>query len=348
MVGITELSGSSASLISADEVASKRETGTMEGKKQQEQPTMPSVDEAACRIQRMLAAEQVLLKRDDHALLASSSTQSSSPNSVWREKVAQWCYDVCDRLGENRTCVYVAMNALDRYNAYFVQSRKARMNERTYEVSSMTALFLAVRISGSTGRDFTIQDLLCMSRGGVTSLDITTVGTDMIRVLDWDHRVVAPLDFVRAYLEFLPSPPPAASSSVTRSDESILNSASYLVELAVCDSLLASSKSSDIALAAVLNSMLADAGPRTQDFVIAIRAVTDTDPETAEITSLRRRLHRLYSFSVDNNAATSSAPAIIEEDEGETTTMEICPNIQSSAAVRTVSEGSICPAVVIE
>jgi len=295
-------------------------------------PPCSPTEEARNKLHRMLAAEDLIRRQTDHQLLCTSSSLSSSgcqPSIVWREKVAQWCYDVADRLGEGRSCVYVAMNVLDRYCAHFVASERA-MDERTYEVASMTSLFLAIRISGSG--NLRIQDLLSMSRDGITPQDIVLAGTHMIRVLTWNHRIVTPFDFVSTLLDNFP----ATSSSSSR--ETIHDSACYLIELAVCDSALSGAKASHVALAAVLNAMRAEFWCHASEFATLASATTNIDPESEVMTSLRNRLHRLYSLSYDNRSTTP--PHIVPDDEDEE--LEVVDSFRSSVAVRNISEGSMC------
>ena len=118
-----------------------------------------------CLLSRMIDDEIEMRNANDHETLARVS-RLNSPNMIWREKVTQWCYDVVDHLNESRDLVFVAMNILDRYSALYMSSST---NERDYETAALTALFLAVRISG--GRSLDAPDLVRMSRLGVTTQD---------------------------------------------------------------------------------------------------------------------------------------------------------------------------------
>lgn len=270
----------------------------------------------------MLEVEETFREQKDHKQLSLRPLRCS-PNAVWREKVSQWCYDVADHLGESRSTVYVAMNILDRYCA----NQKEDMNEQRYEISSMAAVFLAVRISGSG--NIRLQHLLEMSQGELTAQDIISTGTDMIKVLTWDHKVISPRDFVTAFLDLLPS---------TIGYETLLDSACYLVELAVCDVVLSRCKASDVALAAVMNALVAVQANEVDLFAETIK--TSTSLNIQDLEGFRNRLHRLYTMSFDSRR--QDGPHLIGDDE------ESPPVFLSSVAIRSVSDTDLCTTTTID
>jgi len=282
--------------------------------------------EARC-LRQMLGAEDKILEQIDHLRLASSCCSDTSPNVIWREKVAQWFYDVADHLGESRSIVYVAMNILDRYCVSFASKNEAPLDERQYEISSMTAMFLAARISGSG--NLRIPSLLRMSRGGITTGDIVSTGSSMIKDLTWGHRILTPAEFVAAF---------AAMVSVEEEVRTnLIESASYLVELAVCDRSLSRYKASELALSAVVNAMRATVmGDQTTAFIKGIKTATNLNPDSEETHLVRRRLHRIYTMSYDSRQ--TSMPHLIPEDD-----MEVSQAFQSSAAVRNISDPELVP-----
>lgn len=328
----------------------------------------------------MLAAEAIIRQQRDHRLLLSSPpgchhNRSSCyhPSATWREKVAQWYYDVVDRLGESRSLVYVAMNVLDRYCATYyheTSNNKVILDGRAYEIASMTSLFLAVRISGSSS-SFRVQDLLSLSRRecSLSHQDVVSAGTAIVSALTWDHRVVTPSDFVAAFVEMLPRTSSttrrqhASASSSSRVD-AVLDSACYLAELAVCDGSLSGAKASDVALAAVLNAARAAGdlahnsggfcGFQVNEFAAAVRAATNgaANPESEQVLALRNRLHKLYSSSYDSQGAGS--PHLVPDDDDDEEEMdreeeeveEVAyrgGNFLSSPAVRSISEDCLRP-----
>lgn len=188
----------------------------------------------------MLTDEAQLLENHDYIALRMNGF---SQNLVWREKVAEWCYKVTDHLGEDRSVVYSAISILDRFCA----NPKNQMTEPDYQVASMTALFLSVRISGSGG--LTVQDLASMSRGDISERDIVSVGTKMIKSLSWDQRLLTPFDFLRVFLLSLPK------SAIESDKLSLRDTAYYLIEISVYDAVLSKRPASEVAAAAFLNSI---------------------------------------------------------------------------------------------
>ena len=123
----------------------------------------------------MVGEELYRRSRDHLALIPRQSPLTH--NFAWREKVAMWFYDVVDILDESREVVYIAMNILDRYHVAHPSS--AASDNFAYELTAITALFLAIRMSGSVSLE--VQDLLQMSRSGIQGRDVLLTGTEMVK-----------------------------------------------------------------------------------------------------------------------------------------------------------------------
>lgn len=246
-------------------------------------------------------------------------------NPVWREKVTQWCYDVIDHLNESRSIVYVAMNILDRFTAK--QEPDAVVSDTTFELASLSALFLAVRISGSG--NLRLSQLLAMSRSSFTAKDIIDMGTRMIKTLTWKFRVVTPLEFVKAMCEEFPS-------SVEKSTkQDILDSASYFVEISVCDTSFATKRASHTALAAVLNALNENRSLSLAQFNQTVEAITKHVSDSRQVMESRIRLRQLFNESCENKRVGS--PHIIVDDDTIPTCVseESLPNLDSEKSVMT-------------
>jgi hypothetical protein len=289
------------------------------------QPLPSSQDTGAVqqKIQSLLEKEAIIRKQVDHTEL-NETDLSCTPNLVWREKVAHWCYDVIDHLNESRSVVYVAMNMLDRYCAVSTNDGSP-MDEQTYETASMTALFLAVRIAGSG--NLCLQELTSMSRGEIQVRDIISMGNCMVKSLTWEHRIITPLDFVGVWLGLI--------SQDLRSQR-VLDSACYLVEIAVCDTSLSKSKASDVALAAVLNSLRSPRSIETKNFVKAVKHASGIVLNTLEFSSLCARLQGIYSQSAESS--NSSGPHLVIDEEDEPIQASPC---HSSTVVRSISSDDL-------
>jgi len=222
----------------------------------------------------------------------------------WREKVALWCYDVCDHLGEDRRVVFVAMNLLDRYCTALGHSC---IGERWYEMASLTALFLAIRIAGSSHID--LAQLGSLSRTGFSLEELASSGKAMVRVLRWDHRIVTPQEHLLAYSKLFQ----CASTG------KLLEVATYCTELAVCDVSFAMRGSSSIAIACMLAAAEAVLDISEVEMIQAVLCQSDLIADDATTHLLRERATKLYKESYDDHQPTG--PAIIEEEDE---TIECC------------------------
>jgi Cyclin, N-terminal domain/Cyclin, C-terminal domain len=255
---------------------------------------------------RMLTIESAA-ETDD---LVRSSPRCDSP-LIWREKVVKWCYDVVDHLNEDRSIVYVAMHILDRHCASMLPS----MNVRRYEVASLSCLFLAVHLAGSG--ELSLSDLVTMSRRDVSMSDIVAEGKAIIRIIS-HHPVVTPLDFVRSVIQKLPA--------LQRLAPVLLDSASYMIELAVCDHFFSDYKSSVLAVAALHNALPG------ADLRAAVLKATAPAVDPTHVAVCCTRLACIYSQSVEHLRQENGGPHWIEDDDEEET---VVPSRKRDPAVRT-------------
>ena len=283
-------------------------------------------EESRLRLMAMIAEENESRNTNDHRALRDAS-HSSAPNLVWREKVSQWCYDVADHLGESRDVVYLAMNVLDRYCV--VRSSSSRvLNERDYEIAAMTALFLAVRVTGITTLE--LPQVMRMSRVGVNIQEILEIGTNMTNSLSWERRLTSPLSFVRAMLELLDVP--------TELKDSLLEASSYLVEVSVCDAYFSGRNPFNVGCAAVINAI----GVGTQCRLSQAQSdkfyhqLLELHKDREEVSSLQLRLHHIYSQSEENR---NSSPHVIMDDE-DTVAAVVVPLIPQDT-IRVISSSSL-------
>lgn len=252
--------------------------------------------------------EAALRLCNDHISLEAARDPS---NLVWREKVCQWCYDVIDHLDASRDIVYVAMNILDRF-CVVESSTKFSRDEKAYELAAMTGLFLALRLSGSSGLG--AADIARMSRRGIKVQDIVKMGKSMIKKLSWERRLPTPLSFVRGFVALLPS---SVNENTRRS---LLDSASYLVEIAVCDSFFSGIAPSKVAFGAIVSASGGD-GTRQineterKELYNKIHEMAGLQRDSPELRAVRSRLHHIYTQSEDNN---SGSPHVIPSSESET------------------------------
>lgn len=269
-------------------------------------------------LRQLLALEEATYNSGAAEEFNLTELEGHHTNPVWREKVTQWCYDVVDHLKENRTIVYIAMNILDRFTVK--QEPGTNLSDKNFELASLSALFLAVRIAGS-GK-LRLSQLLGMSRSAVAGKDIIAMGTRMIKTLSWSYRFVTPLEFVKAMCEELP---PSINDEIK---QDVLDSASYFVEISVCDVAMSRKRASHTALAALLNALNENRSIELPSFNHAVESITKFMPESREVMQTRIHLRQMFNESSERQQVAS--PHLIVDDDS--TALPTCVSDDSLAS----------------
>jgi hypothetical protein len=266
-------------------------------------------------LQRMMDTEEVNRSvTNDHRAL--KDVDPSFHKQVWRERVAQWCYGVLDYLEESRDVAAVAMNIIDRYLA--VLSKESSLStplvigEFDYEVISFTALFLAIRVSGSN-KELEISELLRLSSssGAPQARHIVSAGNSILEKLSWNHQILTPNSFLRELvallmIEFHEEEATTVKAMACESVSNLVEFAAYLVEVSVCDiyfSAVAPSKIAfgALALAMMCNSDLFSTGCRHKAFLShffrIVHELTSMNIECPQMNSILSRLLHVYNQS---------------------------------------------------
>lgn len=272
--------------------------------KNQEQSLQHRNIDGMVKLEQMLDLEAKLhLQNSNDETFALHFT----PNQIWRDRVAQWCYDVADHLNECRSVVYVAMYILDHYCALKTETENEALDERSYEIASLASFFLAFRVSGYVSLD--VADLVSMSRGRVTIQEILSVGKEIVQGMKWNYRLLTPFDFVRTFVSIL------SSHLSPLKLGAVLNEAAYLCELAVSDFELMHTRASDLAIAATLNSLELNAKSHVKTFGGVVKGGTGILVEAGRFHGIRSRLKVLYCGKIAD--AGPQIPNIILEDDQE-------------------------------
>jgi Cyclin, N-terminal domain/Cyclin, C-terminal domain len=286
----------------------------------------PASLRCGCRIQTLLRDEAVFRSRSDQ--IAFENSTQLPQLSLWRDRVAQWYYNVVDHMNAPREVVFLAVNFLDRISAH--DSVNKPISKEEYEITSTTCIFLALRVfSGRT--DLRVSDLLqvCESRLQVT--DIQDTGARLLRNLSLKTPVINPSTFAKAYLQLLQ---PVVSAEVALS---LLEVAMYLIELSVCDHYLAKVPASELAFAAVVASIKsAIAGTQIdgkfQDqFLKALEDETSLPLYSAEIQRCYARL--LANYNQSDEGITIVGPVLIQDDPETPTPCHADDSTQSLVAL---------------
>jgi hypothetical protein len=308
----------------------------------------PSSNEkvALLNLERMVKEERSSRSEGDFvALLQVDDDDMSSHNQLWRERVAQWFYDVLDYLEESRDVAYVAMNVLDRYLAVLSTDEPPLMISSIqpfdFEVMAFTSLFLAIRVCGSN-TDLQVPELLQLSTSGAQPRHILAAGNNMLQKLSWNCRVITPFAILKDLHELLVQQWNSSQNSRRLADltpeqaNSLLEFASYLVEVSVCDSYFSCTPPSQVACAALTLACMSEQStfgalleflPRF--FEVLCRDIS-LDLDSVQMKPVVSRLFDVYTQSHEaaaSAAADAPAPAQVPVDIDETDGNTLCLNI---------------------
>ena len=234
-----------------------------------------------------------------------------------RRKMCMWSSQVVDffKFG-SRESVHMASAYLDRFlSSSDEAAQRALMNRKEYQLFSMTALYLAIKIQETIEVDLSIMEKL--SRGDYTAKDFRRAEVQLIRALRWRLNDPTPAEFVRRFVSLLPadvdSPPSSNSlSSPTSSEEKhehvmsdeymIMDFARFQTEISVTDYSFVVTKPSLIATASVLNAVdtienLSLTNQQKQDFVLAIQDASEINIHSPEVRGVREKLKIRFNKS---------------------------------------------------
>lgn len=277
-----------------------------------ESPTLVSAQHLSM-LNKMMDLERTnRFMSNDHRALREADP--SFHKEVWRERVAQWCYDALDYLEDSRDVAAVAMNIIDRYLAVLYEesdlSKPLVIGEFDYEVISFTALFLAIRVSGSNN-ELEISELLQLSSNSRVpeARHIVSAGNSMLQKLSWNNQILTPNSFLRELVAVLVTEHDREQDSYMSSENlsSSVEFASYLVELSVCDSYFSAVAPSKIAFGALALAMICGHSDLLSNghqyngflshFFQIIQEHTSMMLESLEMNSILSRLLHVYNQS---------------------------------------------------
>lgn len=204
-----------------------------------------------------------------------TSKENGVPYGEWRRKICQWSFKVIDHFKIDREVVSCALNILDRYLGRGQQSLdmdvcpcaecQRKVDSRTFQLTAMTSLYLAIKISDSgddhnpSSRRLRLTSFVELSRGQFCPKDITQTERAILKELQWKVYPPTPMTFVSFLLRLMPSHESLPYNS-RKSYDLVLHVlhelARYLSELSVClGSISMAHTPSQVAYASILLSM---------------------------------------------------------------------------------------------
>merc|ERR1719330_2064758 len=207
------------------------------------------------RLLVMRGQEDSLYHCSDYFEQILSARKGDSNNNaidpLCRAKMAQWCYQVIDFIQFSRETVAISMDYLDRFLCSGCPRAEQVMNcRKEYQLASMTALFMAIKINEPIMIDMVM--LTELSKGIYTKEDFAKMETDILSGLNW--RVSGPTaqSFVAHLLALVQHSRTTTALSPSELKK-IFDLSSYQIELSVGEHKLITHKPSTVAIASILN-----------------------------------------------------------------------------------------------
>jgi hypothetical protein len=215
---------------------------------------------------------------------------------------------VVDHFDLNREVVSTTMSHLDRYLA--VYNGTEPVDKNLFQLLAMTCLYLSIKLNEYKhllipGAKSTMDTILQLSRGFFTLEEMEKMEYEVLQRLRWHvHPPTAQL-FVKHFLLFL-----------SIEENELQDLAQFMIELSVMDYFFVSYKPSEIAMAALLNSMdrLGSQANLTNDFPFNCNFV---DIHSPAVHACRERLSLIYAQANEQGGVEfpEATPARTEEPE---------------------------------
>ena len=200
-----------------------------------------------------------------------------------------------DHFDLNREVVSIAMNHLDRYLAAF----PGTVDKNLFHLLSMTCLYLSIKLNeykhllipGSTS---SMDTILQLSRGLFTLKQMEQMEYDVLQRLQWHVHPPTPQLFVKHFIFLF---------SVEQHEVNDL--AQFMVELSVMDYFFVNHKPSEVAMAALLNSMDRLHPQATYHLDLPFES-EHVDLNSSNVQACRERLALIYAQANDESTSSSS------------------------------------------
>jgi hypothetical protein len=167
-----------------------------------------------------------------------------------RVRMVEWCFQVVDFAELNRETVNIAMSLLDRYlSSSNPDVETVTSSRQMYQLASMTALFLAIKMNEKTVVNASVFAEL--SRGSYTAADIIEMERSLLTTLQW--RVNAPTS--HSFLRYILNLASLNDKPRFLMESSFLELCIFQLDLSVGDYFFCTKKPSTIAIAALFNAL---------------------------------------------------------------------------------------------
>jgi len=248
-------------------------------------------------IQTMMRKETTVYKCNDHVLSynleklsipRADAFQDFMVDDSCRQKMCEWCYRIVDHFNGSRELVAIAQNYLDRFLDQY------RCDCTAYKLAAITSLYLAVKIYNR--KPISSKSLASLSNGEFLVEDIAEMEDMILKTLDWKMSPPTASSFCGYFHGLLPT---SIKPSVR---QTILQRSCFFSELAVMNYSFLSFNPSEVAFAAISNSLeglesFNMSNEAKQDFIRGIEILTEMSRTSERIKMIQDKLWALYRRS---------------------------------------------------
>lgn len=239
----------------------------------------------------VMRKQECIYRVDDY--LQNVSQQSTNVDAWCRSKMVLWCYSVIDYVSFNRETVLIAISYLDRFIS--TGSDRARVvvkDRREYQLAAMTSLYMAIKLFEP--KKINMECLAELSRGSYTSSDLSGMESDMLFDLKWHLNCPTAVSFLEHYVLLLP----VGIFGTAANRALIMENARYEIELSVTQYNLVTQAPSNVAVAALINSIqitnsIKSLRGEISKIMKSIQFFIGIDPYDSSLGFLISRMHNL-------------------------------------------------------
>lgn len=200
------------------------------------------------RLKAMQTQESKTYRKSDY--LKNLPVNADTVDAWCRNKMVEWCYQVIDFVKFRRETVSIAMSYLDRFlGAKSPRSQQVIKCRKEYQLAAMTCLYIAIKLFEPKLIDTRVLSEL--SRGCYCPEDFKIMESDILRDLQWFMNDPTPLTYLNHCVALLP----IHDCGTEIKTEIIFEVAKEQIELSVADYSLITQSCSNIAIAALRNSV---------------------------------------------------------------------------------------------
>ena len=232
----------------------------------------------------------------DNILSLSFYYQSDTHHALFHPSFA-----IISELG--RDVVSYAMSYFDRIVPHY------GINDTLVQLVAMTCLYLAIKVHCS--KKISVQSMVSLSRGSFRDDQVLKMERIVLQGLNWYLTPATPHLFLEIFFE---------TSQDNEAMNEIKDSASYLLELAVCDNFFITKKASSISRAAILAAMDIVARPLEVNVLLENLLVDD---DRCVVEKCYTRLLQIYNMIVKQDADGVPQEVIAEREVSPTSVFSV-------------------------